>query len=147
MPNAEQRRNLKLHERSTLAETLVRESPEYVRLSLAADMSLGFRRGRFWRDARMTCVNLLLAYEDGCKANCAYCGLARERVAGPVLAELGAWDLAPRQSSDELEAAAAGNLKRVVRPPAAAPDWFAEPGLHRMLAFLETKTVWHPVGT
>lgn len=32
---------------------------------------------------------------------------ARERVAGPVLAELGAWDLAPRQSSDELEAAAA----------------------------------------
>lgn len=47
----------------------------------------------------------------------------------------------------ELEAAAAGNLKRVVRPPAAAPDWFADPGLDRMLVFLETKTVWHPVGT
>ncbi len=68
-------------ERSTLVETCRRESPEYVKLSLAADMSLGFRRGRFWRDARMTCVNLLLAYEDGCKANCSYCGLARERVA------------------------------------------------------------------
>jgi acyl-CoA reductase-like NAD-dependent aldehyde dehydrogenase len=47
----------------------------------------------------------------------------------------------------ELEAAAAENLKRVVRPPDGAPDWRADPGLDRMLAFLETKTVWHPVGT
>jgi acyl-CoA reductase-like NAD-dependent aldehyde dehydrogenase len=50
----------------------------------------------------------------------------------------------------ELEAAAAENLKRVVRPPAggrgAEPDWAADPGLDRLLAFLETKTVWHPVG-
>jgi acyl-CoA reductase-like NAD-dependent aldehyde dehydrogenase len=47
----------------------------------------------------------------------------------------------------ELEAAAAENLKRVTRPPAGGePDWFAEPGLGRMLSFLETKTVWHPVG-
>jgi acyl-CoA reductase-like NAD-dependent aldehyde dehydrogenase len=51
----------------------------------------------------------------------------------------------------ELETAAAENLKRVVRPPAGAgdstePDWTADPGLDRLLAFLETKTVWHPVG-
>jgi acyl-CoA reductase-like NAD-dependent aldehyde dehydrogenase len=47
----------------------------------------------------------------------------------------------------ELEAAAAENLKRVTRPPAGGePDWFAEPGPGRMLSFLETKTVWHPVG-
>jgi acyl-CoA reductase-like NAD-dependent aldehyde dehydrogenase len=47
----------------------------------------------------------------------------------------------------ELEEAAAENLKRVVRPPAdGEPDWTADPGLDRMLAFLETKTVWHPVG-
>jgi len=46
----------------------------------------------------------------------------------------------------ELETAAAENLKRVVRPPVTAPDWSADPGLDRMLAFLETKTVWHPVG-
>ncbi|MGH9213682.1 MAG: aldehyde dehydrogenase family protein [Acidimicrobiales bacterium] len=47
----------------------------------------------------------------------------------------------------ELEEAAAGNLKRVIRPPAGGePDWTADPGLTRMLAFLETKTVWHPVG-
>jgi len=47
----------------------------------------------------------------------------------------------------ELEAAAAENLKRVVRPPESPPDWSEDPGLDRMLAFLETKTVWHPVGT
>ncbi|MGH9193721.1 MAG: aldehyde dehydrogenase family protein [Acidimicrobiales bacterium] len=49
----------------------------------------------------------------------------------------------------ELETAAAENLKRVVRPlagNATEPDWAADPGLERLLAFLETKTVWHPVG-
>ncbi|HEY8524355.1 MAG TPA: aldehyde dehydrogenase family protein [Acidimicrobiales bacterium] len=45
----------------------------------------------------------------------------------------------------ELEAAAADNLKRVLRP--ADPDWTADPGLGRLRAFLETKTVWHPIGT
>ena len=46
----------------------------------------------------------------------------------------------------ELEVAAAENLKRVRRAPAAEPDWSAEPGLDAMTAFLETKTVWHPIG-
>jgi acyl-CoA reductase-like NAD-dependent aldehyde dehydrogenase len=45
-----------------------------------------------------------------------------------------------------LEEAAADNLKRVLRAPAAEPDWTLEPGLERMTAFLETKTVWHPIG-
>ena len=45
----------------------------------------------------------------------------------------------------DLERAAAGNLKRVL-PPEQEPDWTAKPGLTRMRAFLETKTVWHPVG-
>jgi acyl-CoA reductase-like NAD-dependent aldehyde dehydrogenase len=44
----------------------------------------------------------------------------------------------------ELERAAAENLKRVVRP--VAPDWTADPGLDRLVAFVETKTVWHPKG-
>jgi acyl-CoA reductase-like NAD-dependent aldehyde dehydrogenase len=44
----------------------------------------------------------------------------------------------------ELEGAAAENLKRVTRP--TRPDWRADPGLARMVAFLETKTVWHPKG-
>jgi acyl-CoA reductase-like NAD-dependent aldehyde dehydrogenase len=46
----------------------------------------------------------------------------------------------------ELEGAAAENLKRVLRPPTGERDWTADPGLDRILAFLETKTVWHPVG-
>ncbi|MEV4758047.1 aldehyde dehydrogenase family protein [Micromonospora sp. NPDC049559] len=46
-----------------------------------------------------------------------------------------------------LEATAATNLKRVLRPPADAPDWYADPGIGRMTAFLETKTVWHPKGS
>jgi acyl-CoA reductase-like NAD-dependent aldehyde dehydrogenase len=45
-----------------------------------------------------------------------------------------------------LEVAAAENLKRVLRAPAAEPDWTEPPGLDRMTTFLETKTVWHPIG-
>jgi acyl-CoA reductase-like NAD-dependent aldehyde dehydrogenase len=46
----------------------------------------------------------------------------------------------------ELEAAAADNLKRVRRAPVAEPDWTQEPELSAMTSFLETKTVWHPIG-
>jgi acyl-CoA reductase-like NAD-dependent aldehyde dehydrogenase len=45
-----------------------------------------------------------------------------------------------------LEQDAAENLKRVVRPELSV-DWAADPGIERMTAFLETKTVWHPIGT
>ena len=45
----------------------------------------------------------------------------------------------------DLEVAAADNLKRV-RRPAGRTDWLAEPGIDRMTDWLETKTVWHPVG-
>ena len=44
-----------------------------------------------------------------------------------------------------LEESAAENLKRVLRP-APATDWTVQPGIERMTAFLETKTVWHPIG-
>ena len=46
----------------------------------------------------------------------------------------------------DLEVAAADSLKRVRRAPAAEPDWMADPGLTPMTTFLETKTVWHPMG-
>lgn len=46
----------------------------------------------------------------------------------------------------DLEVAAADNLKRVRRAPAAEPDWTLDPGLEPMTAFLEIKTVWHPIG-
>jgi acyl-CoA reductase-like NAD-dependent aldehyde dehydrogenase len=42
------------------------------------------------------------------------------------------------------EQEAAVNLKRVL--PASTEDWAADPGLKRMTRFLETKTVWHPLG-
>ena len=45
-----------------------------------------------------------------------------------------------------LEEAAAENVKRVLPAPATEPDWFADPGTERLLAPLEIKTVWHPVG-
>jgi len=45
-----------------------------------------------------------------------------------------------------LERDAAENLKRVTRPRVEPADWYAEPGIDRMVAYLETKTVWHPKG-
>jgi acyl-CoA reductase-like NAD-dependent aldehyde dehydrogenase len=66
----------------------------------------------------------------------------------PVLAghmDVNAIDLtgAPAGGRAELERLAAGNVKRVF---AAEEDWAAAPSPARMLAFLEIKTVWHPVG-
>jgi acyl-CoA reductase-like NAD-dependent aldehyde dehydrogenase len=52
---------------------------------------------------------------------------------------------APADLAADLAIAAAENLKRVVRSQQA--DWTVTPSLDRMLAYLETKTVWHPVGT
>ena len=66
----------------------------------------------------------------------------------PVLAghmDVKAIDLtgvAPAARAD-LERLAAENVKRVF---AGDEDWTASPGTHRLLAFLETKTVWHPLG-
>jgi len=64
---------------ATLAPLDFQESPDHVRLSLAAAMTLGFVPGWFYRNAQLRCVNLLLTYSDGCKANCAFCGIAREK--------------------------------------------------------------------
>jgi acyl-CoA reductase-like NAD-dependent aldehyde dehydrogenase len=73
-------------------------------------------------------------------------------------AELGPWlaehadvdgiDLtgAPAGRAMEFEREAAGTVKRVLRAQQPEPDWTADPGLSRMTPFLETKTVWHPIG-
>jgi lipoyl synthase len=58
---------------------IVFESPEHVRMSLAAAMTLGFKNGRFYRNAKLHCINLLLTYASGCLARCAYCGLSNDR--------------------------------------------------------------------
>jgi biotin synthase-related radical SAM superfamily protein len=57
-----------------------RSSPDHVRLSLAAAMTLDLAPGLFYRNARLGCINILLTYPDGCRANCAYCGLSKGRV-------------------------------------------------------------------
>ncbi len=53
-------------------------SPKTVRMSLAAAMTLGLKRGLFYRNAKLGCINLLMEYEEGCLANCQYCGQGRE---------------------------------------------------------------------
>ncbi|MFI1730471.1 aldehyde dehydrogenase family protein [Streptomyces acidicola] len=76
-------------------------------------------------------------------------------IAAPLAAhqDVNAIDLAGADDvlAKELEIAAADNLKRVLRPQpvdnADGIDWFATPGIERMTAFLETKTVWHPTGS
>src|SRR5512145_536989 len=54
-------------------------SPEYVQMSTAAALTLGIMSGKMYRCSRTRCLNLLLTYPEGCRANCAYCGLARHR--------------------------------------------------------------------
>jgi acyl-CoA reductase-like NAD-dependent aldehyde dehydrogenase len=44
----------------------------------------------------------------------------------------------------ELRASAADSVKRVFVP--RDEDWSSAPGLRRLNAFVETKTVWHPIG-
>lgn len=55
------------------------DSPEYIRISLAAAMTLGLVSGRFYRGARLYCINTLLTYNDGCAGSCSYCGLSKKR--------------------------------------------------------------------
>ncbi len=54
-------------------------SPEYVQLSTAAAITLGLVPGVMHRTACTHCLNLLMTYPEGCRANCTYCGLARHR--------------------------------------------------------------------
>jgi len=54
-------------------------SPDYVRISAASAMALRMRSGRFSRDFDFGGINILLNYDNGCLADCGYCGLARTR--------------------------------------------------------------------
>ena len=69
---------------------------------------------------------------------------------GPPLASHGDVDALDLTGADpdlrvSLEQAAAQTLKRVY-VPRAEPDFTADPGLGRLRAFVEFKTVWHAVG-
>jgi biotin synthase-related radical SAM superfamily protein len=54
-------------------------SPEYVQMSTAAAITLGLVQGVMHRTACTHCLNLLVTFPEGCRANCSYCGLARHR--------------------------------------------------------------------
>ncbi len=54
-------------------------SPTYVQMSTAAAITLGLIPGNMHRTACTHCLNLLVTYPEGCRANCTYCGLARHR--------------------------------------------------------------------
>ena len=54
-------------------------SPEHVRISTAAAMTLKFVPGRFNRGEKLYALNLLQTYDEGCRARCAYCGLSDSR--------------------------------------------------------------------
>jgi len=54
-------------------------SPEYVQMSTAAAITLSLVAGKMHRVSCTHCLNLLVTYPEGCRANCAYCGLARHR--------------------------------------------------------------------
>lgn len=56
-------------------------SPDFVQISTAAAITLGIMTGKMHRCGCTRCLNLLLTYPEGCRANCAYCGLARHREA------------------------------------------------------------------
>jgi acyl-CoA reductase-like NAD-dependent aldehyde dehydrogenase len=69
----------------------------------------------------------------------------------PVLAahrDVDGLDLAgaERELAGAAEAAGATNIKRVARSVGEDHDWTRDPGTSRLLRFVETKTVWHPVG-
>ncbi|HEV2781081.1 MAG TPA: aldehyde dehydrogenase family protein [Actinophytocola sp.] len=63
-------------------------------------------------------------------------------------ADVNALDLtgAPESLRTDLERAAAGTVKRILRARSGEPDWTRQPDISRLRAFVETKTVWHPMG-
>jgi acyl-CoA reductase-like NAD-dependent aldehyde dehydrogenase len=46
----------------------------------------------------------------------------------------------------ELQRAAADTIKRVYVPAGSDPRWSDDQGISRLTMFVETKTVWHPIG-
>lgn len=65
--------------RLPLAAEVRQTSPDWVRISYAGALALGFKSGRFTREFPFGGINLLLHYDDGCRSDCGYCGLARSR--------------------------------------------------------------------
>lgn len=72
-------KHLPLLERQPVEAVEAGVSPDWVRISGASALALRFQSGRFSRDFAFGGINLLLNYDDGCRSDCSYCGLARTR--------------------------------------------------------------------
>ncbi|MGD0874112.1 MAG: radical SAM protein [Acidimicrobiales bacterium] len=64
---------------SPAGDLAAQTSPEYLRISMASAIALRMRSGRFSRDFAFGGINVLLSYDQGCRSDCGYCGLARTR--------------------------------------------------------------------
>jgi biotin synthase-related radical SAM superfamily protein len=88
-------------------------SPEYVQMSTAAALTLGIMSGKMYRCECTRCLNLLLTYPEGCRANCAYCGLARHREAERDYADRNFirvdWPAVPLEQTIDIVARDGGN--------------------------------------
>lgn len=73
------RRSIPLSSEDAEPAAASRSSPDWVRLSGASAIALRLRSGRFSRQFDFGGINLLLNYDDGCRSDCSYCGLARTR--------------------------------------------------------------------
>ncbi len=70
---------VQLYRPNTHVRTPDMRSPDFVQMSTAAAITLGLVPGKMHRTSCTHCLNLLVTYSEGCRANCAYCGLARHR--------------------------------------------------------------------
>ena len=115
-------------------------SPEYLQTSLAAALTLGRRPGRFYRDVRLSCINLLLSYPEGCRANCTFCGLARCRpgeAADKSFIRV-EWPLLPTEVLLEAIACRRKGLSRVCLSMVTHPSAYGDTvGLSRRIATLD----------
>ena len=91
-------------------------SPEYVQMCTAAAITLGLVPGQMHRTACTHCLNLLVTYPEGCRANCAYCGLARHREEARDYADRNFirvdWPAAPLRRGDRARGARGDNERR-----------------------------------
>ena len=105
------------------------QSPACVKTSLASAMALRFVSGRFFRNARPYCLNLLLSYPEDCKASCAYCGLARTRPLGEDSFIRVDWPILETKEIVQRIARYRDNIRRVcistVFHPSAMEDTFS----------------------
>jgi len=91
---------------------MIKKSPEFVRTSTAGAITLKLQRGRFYRNAKLGCINLLLEYPGGCQANCSYCGLSNSRPGSTKSFIRVAW---PLYSLDQIIEQSAKYINKVSR--------------------------------